>query len=108
MVLQDKASPTKAKQFATSVQEGYGRVKCRKYRTTSSCIPVEGGTGTCGGPPDTNGFLLLSEAPGQPTEAATAVAIFCTSSAERPAVRGRLAGVTTLTGRVGGSPSRSF
>ena len=34
------------------------------------------------GPPDTNGFLLLTEAPGRPTKAAAVVAIFCTSSAE--------------------------
>ena len=42
---------------------------------TSSCIPAESGNGTCGGPPDTNGFLLLSEAPGRPTKTAMAVAI---------------------------------
>ena len=56
-----------------------------KYRMTKRCIPAEGGTGTCCGPPDTSGFLLFPEVPGRPTKAATAVAILCTSSVERPA-----------------------
>ena len=90
------------------MHEGYGGVKRCKYCTTSSCIPAEGGTGTCGSLLDTNGFLLLSEVPGRLTKAATAVDIFCMSSAERPAAREKLARVTTLTKGVGGSPSQSL
>ena len=63
-----------------------------------SCIPAEGGIGTCCGPPDTSGFFLFPEAPGRPTKAATAVAILCTSSAERP-VGGRVDRMFSVDGR---------